>query len=1375
MQRVLLAFFFIFLFGLFQSALAQTNQIIFEHISKNQGLVDNAVTSFVQDQEGFLWIGTDNGLNRYDGFQFLTYQHKSNNPNSLSNNRISALYADSQNRLWVGNYEGGVDIFDLKTKSFTKILNLGRDTQITSVYLDTRDNLWICSVAGLIKLNLKTKNITKFLPENTEQVVANSFFSIAVENPETLWLNSVYGIYRFDIVSETFTKYLNIANPISFIGPTAIECKLLFDPSGRLFIPTQDSGLYILDTKTGKLISHYRTNPKDSTSLITDTLTNVLLYDKNSLWIGTPLSGLEHLDLETGKFTHYQNDPKNPNSLAGDNIHALYKDRSNIFWVSNGIYGISKYSPYKYKFPLYQYNRYLDNGLSNNYLRGIFQDRSGIVWIGTQFGGLNRLDRKTGQIQTFHHNSQDPYSLILESVWAVYEDSQGEFWVGTYGVPPESNLINGKYYYCYLQKLDRKTGKFTIFNDQISGVTKIYESRDGTLWLGASQGLGTVYSISPDRKTIRSFRQDFGARDFAEIQAIIEDSFGDMWFGASYGLFRYNRKTNTITDYFNNPQDSNTLSNNSVTSFLEDSKGTFWITTKGGGVCKFNREKNSFTRLVPPKEEDLNSTVYAMFEDKQSNFWLSTDNGIVKYNPKDNSFITFGIADGVQNKEFNRFAYHQNKDGEIFFGGTNGLNIFNPNNIRINSVVPPVVITTVKLFNTDEDLRIKNSYQEPITLDYNQNYVVFEYIALDFHSPESNLYQYKLEGLDKDWIDAKGKREITYSSLAAGEYTFQVKASNNDKVWNTVGASIKIIIYPPLWRRWWAYLSYCLIGLLLVQYRFYALKKRNLVLEQKVQDRTIELEQTVEQLQTSEKNAIQVKDEAIKASYAKSAFLAMMSHEIRTPMNGIIGMTALLMNTKLNIQQSDFVETIRISGESLLTIINDILDFSKIESGKLELEKVSFDLRECIDQVIDLLTPQTTQKGLKINYTLTNNTSNKLLADVTRLRQILVNLISNAIKFTTQGEVSILVSSNQISKNFYELSFQVKDTGIGIADEQLTKLFQPFSQVDTTTTRKYGGTGLGLTISKHLCELMGGRIWVESQLGVGSVFYFTILAEGDLSTEVSPSVEKPIKTPKLATELPLKILLADDNLINQKVAISILRNFGYTPDTAANGLKVLEMLKEQLYDVILMDVQMPEMDGLTATKEIHKSYTNESRPRIIAITAGAMDADKQECLDAGMDDFISKPVNLDKLATALRLCTPHKKKQDEESKEHQEEILDSNVLKNLLLLQDNNNPDFLASMIEIFLMEIPFKLDELSKAINQKDQQTLKFVAHSLKGYCGNLGASRMKKLSSQLEEMSFTDSLKEINNILTKLEQEFTLVNTALKAELEKSKVKEF
>jgi signal transduction histidine kinase/CheY-like chemotaxis protein len=708
--------------------------------------------------------------------------------------------------------------------------------------------------------------------------------------------------------------------------------------------------------------------------------------------------------------------------------------------------------------------------------------------------------------------------------------------------------------------------------------------------------------------------------------------------------------------------------------------------------------------------------------------------------------VAYGIADGLRNPECNFGSVGSTTrsiDGRLWFPTVAGVVAIDPTRILTNRLPPPVVVEGVWV----DGAAVGPPIGGTIAVGRGHGALNIHFTAPTFVAPERVHFRYTLEGFDHSWTDAGERREAYYTNLPPGSYTFRVQTANSDDTWNTGGASIGLELRPRFYESTWFY-ALCGLASVAAAWCLYRIRVRYIIrsneaLETQIANRTVELSRAKE-----------VAEEAMRS---KSDFLANMSHEIRTPLNAVAGMTSLLLDMDTSTEAEEYLRIIRNSNDSLLTILNDILDFSKIESGRLEVERSPFTLRDCIEDALDVFAPKASEKNLELAYEITSETPPTVIGDVTRLRQILVNLIGNAVKFTQRGEIVVSARGLPLDDGRLELEFRVQDTGIGIPEERIPDLFRPFTQADPSTTRRYGGTGLGLSISKRLAEIMGGRIWVESKAGLGSVFAFTITVEpvhaqapptpamdgtrvllvhenaavgaliarqlssygaqvqtaetADHAARLAENsvfgvgiashgvagiertalpklmplvllapigfragrndncafqaiISKPVRPGRLAGALlevlsgpskpvtgvgsefdhtlghrvPLRILIAEDNVVNQTVLLKILERMGYQPAVAATGLEAIDAVLKEHYDLVLMDVQMPEVDGLEATRWIRKVVSHSNRPMIVAMTANTFSEDRERCLAAGMNGFISKPFRIPELRELLENC-----------------------------------------------------------------------------------------------------------------------------------------
>ncbi len=1377
---ILIGFTWAFTFPL--TALSQTKTLKFEHIGIEEGLSQINITCIIQDSRGFMWFGTRDGLNRYDGYKFTIYRYDSRDNNTISNNFIQDIVEDENANLWIATEGGGINKYDVKHNRFTRYMHDSRNPNSISsnsaikIMPDESGNLWIATQkGGLNYFDLKTGTFRHYMHADydAKSISDNNIITLLNDSHHNLWVGtSTGGLNLLDKKTGSFTKFYHDDNNDKTISGNTVSV-IFEDSRQRLWVGTRGKGLNLFNEEE-KTFLRFKHDEKNEGRLADDNILSVNEDSRLNIWIASENEGLSILNKDANHFDTYYHDDIDKNSLSANSIYSICRDQQGNMWLGAFSGGVNVFKKPTENFSHYTHNN-SPYSLSNNFVLDLYEDNTGGIWIGTDGGGLNKFNAQKSTFTSFKQQ-KNRFGISGNYVLCMNQDNDGKLWVGTWG--------DG------ISILDEATNGFTYFKNNpadpksLSGndIYAILHTRNKKTWIGTFNAGLDLYDKST--RTFKHFKFDAAnplSLSSDKVYSLLEDKRGNLWIGTyDGGLNMFDSKTNTFTR-FQHDENINSISNNAVPDIFEDHKGRLWISTFEG-LNLFDPESKHFT--IYTKKDGLPSDIiYAVREDNRGKIWISTNNGLSKYDPNTGTFENFTPEDGIQADEFKPHSALKSHSGMLYFGGINGFNAFDPDKIVKKKEVSPLVITKFEVFNKAlpiakdsndlSELKQDITYTKDIRLSYKQSVISIEYAALDFTSKDKKEYAFILDGFDKDWNFVGSRNTASYTNLPPGHYNFRVKYRNDAGLWSPSTKGLQITIVPPFWLTLWFKMIAALfvIGILyaLFKHRVQKIKSQKQILERQVKERTESLAQMTIDERRSREEAEKAREEAENANKAKSIFLATMSHEIRTPMNGVIGMATLLSSTSLTPEQEEYTETIKTCGDSLLTVINDILDFSKVESGNMELEEHDFDLRDCIEGVLDIFAEKAASLNLDLVYQIEHTVPPQIIGDPLRLRQILINLVGNAIKFTTKGEIFIRVKVASQVKEDIELLFEIRDTGIGIPKDKLNRLFKAFSQVDSSTTRKYGGTGLGLAISEKLVKLMGGDVDVKSEPGVGTTFCFTIktkagvndsrtyihlstiglenkhilivddnytnrnildaqlrqwkfipliagsgddaiellktnkqidLIISDMNMPEMDGVELAEKIKKIrhdipiillssmgneqsrhhshlfnviltkpakhlllyghiidqlknngkeegkepqpgrlqfstdfAKDFPMNILIAEDNLINQKLALHILNKMGYKPDVAANGHEVLNGVAGKNYDLILMDVQMPDMDGCEATQFIRQHIATQ--PVIVAMTANAMPEDRETCMKAGMDDYLSKPMKLTDITEML--------------------------------------------------------------------------------------------------------------------------------------------
>ena len=1414
---------------------ASAQQYHFHNYTGEDGLSQLAVQASLQDRDGYIWIGTQAGLNCFDGHHFEIFGVRQ----GLANDWINALAQDRDGRIWAGT-NNGLSSWASKD-GFT---NYNRadglpDKQVFALVAAPKGGLWLGTGDGLAYWDGHT-----FKTFSTEQnAPAGRIYALLIDHADRLWVGASEGLFYYD--GNRFVAVEAVA------GERVYE--LAEDRQQHLWVGVEERVEVFARTRRVAVYDAAR-------GLAGLPARAIHAAQDGVVWVGT-INGLGLI--EAGRVQMITVD----NGLPFVSVSTLLEDGEGILWAGS-FGGIAKFLGRAFT------NYTEQDGLASRNVRPIVRDHQGALWVGSN-RGVNRFDG--GLWETFDERD----GLSSAYTRALHVDREGVLWIGT---------IQGLNYF------DGKGFQHVADFKPKGSIVSLSEDRDGRLWVAAQHD--GIYRRGADGFD----RVEVPGQSFFNARLLV-DRRGNVWASGDHGLSRWNGAawTTYTTD--------DGLAANEPYFMAEDQFGKLWFGYHSShGITVY--DGTTFTTYTTD-DGLVNDAVYSVGVDQHNNIWIGTARGVDRYDGE--TFINYGPAEGYASHESNAGGFFADDDGTLWFGTTDGLSHYDSRFDLSLGEPPPVKVHRLQLGGTAERIGAA------ITVPYARRDLDATVAVLSYINPKKLSLRYRLIGYDETWRSLEG-REIHYTNLPAGDYTLDVQARKHQAPWSA-SATVSFQIEKPFWKTWWfallVVMAFSVLAGGLSKYRVYKIEARNRLLAGLVQERTAELhaqkthlEETLDELTLVKNDLETANTRLIEASRLKSEFLANMSHEIRTPMNGVIGMTELLLDTPLSETQREYVDSVNRCGDALVTIINDILDFSKIEAGKLELEVIDFDLRQVVEDVVEFFAPRAEAKGLELMGWIEEAVP-EVCGDPHRLRQILTNLLSNAFKFTEEGEVVVEVSLKGEKDRASQLQFAVRDTGIGIAPESRSRLFQSFSQVDGSTTRKYGGTGLGLAITKQLVEMMSGSIDVDSVLGEGSTFFFTVwlkqaeaqrpvanpaalagkrvlivddnetnrfilerqtstwgmtptvakdghealrllgeaAAEGrrydlalldymmpgmdgyDLACAIkadpalasiplvlltsysqrnrrvlerelglSASLSKPVRQSQLfdllvkvlgsevappeppkravmendrAPVLPQRagrILVVEDNLVNQKVASRLLQKIGYTCDVVGNGREALDALEEKTYTLVLMDVQMPEMDGFEATEAIRARENGGRRLPIVAMTANAMDGERQRCLEHGMDEYISKPFKTQELQDVLgRLMAGAREEvawgaSSGDGASLPPGEIDLSILESLRGLVDEEAQ--YREMIDLFLDDTPLRLDTLRRALAMADGAALERAAHQLKGSCGSFGALGMVRLCIDIETLGRLGPLHKAADSLRALEEEFQRVRTFLKSE---------
>jgi signal transduction histidine kinase/ligand-binding sensor domain-containing protein/DNA-binding response OmpR family regulator len=1281
-------------------------QFEFSHIDNTNGLSNNQVESIFKDSKGFLWIGTNMGLNRYDGTNFKIYKYNPNDPYSPAYDVIRTMAEDINGNLWLGTGNTYI-LYDWRTESFINnmdsVLNTMRlPPSPTKIEIDKDKNFFLAyPVKGIYKYDIQSKKITQY-----PQSESNNDFDISEITDLKIREHFIWALHKNGILERFNTETGLIDARNTFFKGNArnatISKSIFIDSDNDVWVypGLDDKGMVFLNLKQNQWTV---LNTKSTPALSTGFARCIVQDSTGLIWIGTDHGGVNLFNKKENTIEVLENNVYNKNSISQNSIISLYCEDNGTIWVGTYKNGVSYYNPNMFKFkksPLfYLFNRNAEVFDCNS----LYKDKSDNLWIGTNGKGLIRYNTRSREIQRFRHNPNDQGSISSDIITAIFEDHEQTLWVGTFlgGL----NAYNGQSFKKFQMN---ESNPNALSGKSVYGLA---EDSDNNLWI-ATLG-GGIDCLNPTRNTFTHFRTDNSVLLSNYILSTFTDLKQNIYFSSDMGIYTVDKNKRGIAAYFTEPGYLDSLTMQLSTYLIVDSRGLLWVATNRG-INIFDPLTRHFKYITAanglPSDE-----IVSLVEDNDGNIWAGTRNGLtcIYCNFSDRmltcTIAIFDVNDGLPASVFNSNAVFKDEEGILYMGTTGGYVSFDPKKIVFNGNVPKLRFTD--LLVNQQTIRPNVKYDRriiinqtitdlnEITLKYGEHNFTVRFSTLNFIHPEKNRYKYMLEGLDKQWIETvNGVGSASYSNLNPGTYRLVVYASNEDNVWSPEPITLKITVKPPFWMSWWAYIIYVIIAAFLIR----------LFTKYKLNKQKGEYEQAQKIMEANKQ---------IEVEELKLKFFTNISHEFKTPLALIISPLEKLIKSPVYPAEKSTLDIMYKNANKLLTMVNEILDFRKFDLNKMSLNRSKGDIIEFSREICLSFKPLAVEKSIRLMFT-SYLQDLQMEFDGEKMQKIITNLISNAFKYTEKGQIDVNIG---ISESIHDndtaapskfMSLKVSDTGIGIAPEYLDKIFDRFFRIENAGKNNQSGTGIGLHLVSEFVKLHGGKISVESIEGKGSVFtvlmpvHHFALKESEIQNVIySNGIEsepcehgtKIDEKPKQLSGLPI-LLIIDDNK-DFCDFIADLFNGDYRIVTAKDGKEGCRVVLEQIPDIILCDVMMPEMDGYEFCRTV-KGDVRTSHIPVILLTAKSSEESKYSGIEAGADDYISKPFNMEILKLKI-----------------------AKIIERQKILQNNFKKKIDISPSEIEMMSLDEKFVQKAVSLVEKSIGNPEFRVEDL---CREMGMSRV-------------------------------------------------